>query len=78
MTEGDLEKSYFFRWDESATTEWNAYQFHVLLKLYGSRCRKWEELHNGYCCVVERVRDKYLLPKIREFLATLAATTKQN
>ena len=27
-----------------------------------------EEMHNGSCCVVERVKDKYLAPKIRLFL----------
>lgn len=68
----ELEKNYYhFKWDPASTVEWNTYQFHDLLKLYGSFCRRWEEHHNGSCCVVERVRDKYLMPKICEFIAAL-------
>lgn len=71
MSQAELEERWFFRWDAKASVEWNAYQFHDLLKLYGSFCRRWEEHHNGCCCVVERVRDTYLMPKIRAFLAEL-------
>ena len=67
MTQAELEDRWFFRWDDSASLERNLYEFHDLLKLYGSSCRRWEERHNGSCCVVERVRDTYLMPKIREF-----------
>jgi len=64
-----LDAEYWhFKWDDSASLEWNVYQFHDLLKLYGSFCRRWEEHHSGSCCVVERVRDKYLMPKIRAFI----------
>ena len=66
--ESELEEYWFFKWDVSATLEWNLYQFHDLLKLYGNFCRRWEEKHHGHVCVVERVRDKYLMPKIREFI----------
>jgi hypothetical protein len=67
-----LDCYWFFRWDATKSPEWNTYQFHDLLKLYGAQCRRWEEHHHGSCCVVERVRDKYLMPKIREFLSALA------
>lgn len=67
-----LDRYWFFCWDATKSTEWNTYQFHDLLKLYGAQCRRWEEHHNGISCVVERVRDKYLMPKIREFLSALA------
>jgi len=60
-----------FTWNESASLEWNLYQFHDKLRLYGSFCRRWEGIHNGSCCVVERVRDTYLMPKIREFTARM-------
>lgn len=63
-----LDKYWHFKWDDERPVEWNVYQFHDLLKLYGSQCRRWEEMHNGCCCVVERVRDKYLMPKIKKFI----------
>ena len=63
----DLERYWHFKWNGSASLESNLYQFHKMLSLYGSSCRRWEEAHNGGCCVVERVRDTYLMPKIREF-----------
>lgn len=73
MKKEDLEGRWFFRWDDAATLEWNVYQFHRMLDLYCGFCRRWEEMHNGSCCVVERVRDTYLMPKIREFTAQLRA-----
>lgn len=63
-----LEKYWHFKWDASRSVEWNVYQFHDLLGLYGRQCRRWEEMHNGCCCVVERVRDKYLMSKIKMFI----------
>ena len=74
MASADLERFWFFRWDESAKLEWNIYQFTDLLDLYRRQCRRWEEMHNGSVCVVERVRDKYLLPKIAEFARQLKAS----
>lgn len=67
----ELEEYYFFKWDPKRSVESNTWEFFDLLKLYGSQCRRWEEHHNGSCCVVERVRDTYTLPKIREFLKQL-------
>lgn len=62
-------KYWHFQWDDTASAEWNIYRFHDALRLYGSFCRRWEEHHNGSGCVVERVRDTYLLPKIRALLS---------
>jgi hypothetical protein len=73
-TEAEREENWFFKWDDSASLEWNTYQFHDMLTLYGSFCSRWEERHNGTCCVVERVRDKYLMPKIKQFIGQI---TKQ-
>lgn len=70
-TEAELEEYWHFKWDDKDTLEFNLYQFHDLLALYGNFCRRWEEYHNGHCCVVERVRDKYLMPKIVEFVARM-------
>ena len=71
MNRADLEQHWHFAWNASASLEWNLYQFHEMLRLYGSFCRRWEEMHNGSCCVVERVRDIDLMPKIREFTARM-------
>lgn len=63
-----LERYWFFKYDPDASLAWNAYQFHSMLDLYKGKCRRWEEMHNGNQSVVERVRDRYLMPKIREWL----------
>lgn len=73
MSQDQLESYWFFKWDDTKSKEWNTYQFHDLLRLYGSQCRRWEEKHNGSGCVVERVRDKYLMPKIREFVSKITS-----
>ncbi len=67
MSEGDLDDRWHFEFDPNQILEVNIYRFHGMLTLYGGSCRRWEEMHNGSGCVVERVRDKYLMPKIREF-----------
>ena len=64
----ELEENYFFKWDQSASLEQNTYAFHDMLSLYGHFCRRWEEHHNGSVCIVERIRDKYLMPKIKKFV----------
>lgn len=66
-TEAQLEEYWFFTWEETHSLDWNIYNFNKALDLYRGRCRRWEEKHNGCCCVVERVRDKYLMPKIAQF-----------
>ena len=72
-TQEDLEDYWFFHYDTSQSNAWNLYQFHSLLDIYRRRCRTWEDLHHGSCCVVERVRDRYLMPKIEQFLIDLQA-----
>lgn len=72
MSEADLSSRWYFEWDSERSVAWNIYAFHGCLTLYGGSCRRWEELHNGSCCVVERVRDKYLMPKILEFQRMLS------
>lgn len=71
MDQAALEGFWHFRWNENASLEWNLYKFHDMLKLYAGFCRRWEERKNGTSCVVERVRDRYLIPKIRELAARL-------
>jgi hypothetical protein len=62
-----LEEYWHFKWDDTLGLIYNTYKFFNMLGLYKSFVRRWEEHHNGCCCVVERVRDKYLIPKIAEF-----------
>jgi len=70
-TKEQLDEYWHFEWEDSDTLEQNLYNFHDMLELYGSFCNQWEEAKNGSCCIVERVRDKYLMPKIREFVEQL-------
>ncbi|MEN9490782.1 MAG: hypothetical protein RJA63_1231 [Pseudomonadota bacterium] len=67
-----LAAEWYWRWEEGRSIEWNTYKFSDALEAHKWRCRRWEERHNGSCCVVERVRDKYVMPRVREFLAALA------
>lgn len=71
MKQEDLEKFWYFKYDSARSPAQNLYEFHSMLDLYAGKCRKWEEMHNGYVCVVERVHDTYLMPKIREFKKSL-------
>ena len=71
MTQEDLLQKWYFVFESSESLRYNTYRFMKYLDLYKHSCRKWEENNNGHFMVVERVRDKYLLPKIDEFLATL-------
>jgi len=76
-TKKELEKHWFFKYDAALSPPQNIYQFWDLLTLYEDSCRRWEEHHNGICCVVERVRDKYLMPKIKAFYIELLANSKK-
>lgn len=67
----ELEEYWFFQFDPKVAPEENLYEFTDLLDLYSRHVRRWEEHHHGSCCVVERVRDKYLMPKIRQFVADI-------
>lgn len=69
--QAELDNFFLFKWDGKASVEWNIYKFQDYLRMYAGACRRWEEHHNGTCCVVERVRDTYLMPKIKEFSKSL-------
>lgn len=71
LSEDEIRSRWFFRFDPEKSLRWNFYTFFDMLHLYRGSCRRWEEAHNGSCCVVERVRDKYLVPKIDEFIGQL-------
>ena len=73
-----LEGYWHFAFDAKKSVEANIYNFHDMLKLYGNFCRRWEQHHNGSCCVVERVRDHYLWPKIKLFADDLRAMLTAN
>lgn len=72
LEEAELSARWYWRWEEGRSIEWNTYKFSDALEMHKRQCRRWEERHNGSCCVVERVRDKYVMPRVREFLAALA------
>jgi len=71
--EEDLEGYWHFKYNKEQSLVSNLYNFYDLLKLYDGFCRRWEEHTNGSCCVVERVRDKYLIPKIKNFINAMEA-----
>lgn len=73
IPDGGLEVRWYFHWEEKSSIEWNTYKFSDALERFKRDCRRWEEQHYGSGCVVERVRDKYLMPKIQAFLAELLA-----
>lgn len=72
MSADEIAAEWYWGWDDGCSAEWNTYQFSDILELHKGRWRRWEEHHNGPACVVERVRDKYVLPRVREFLGELA------
>lgn len=67
-TQEQLEDYWFYNFDNDNTSEIKQYNFYDALKHYEHHCVLWEEHHKGSICIVERVRDKYILPKIRLFL----------
>jgi hypothetical protein len=78
LTEAEISEQWYWRWEEGRSLEWNTYKFSDALEMHKRRCRRWEEHHNGNACVVERVRDKYVMPRVREFLAALEAHNAQD
>lgn len=72
LSESQLAEQWYFRWDAHKSVVWNLYVFSDMLEMHKRRCRRWEEHHNGSVCVVERVRDKYLMPRIKAFLTELS------
>ena len=71
LSADEIAAKWHWNWDDGSSIEWNTYHFSRELEAYKRRCRKWEEHHNGPCCVVERVRDKYVMPRVREFIKEL-------
>ena len=71
LQETELYDLWYWSWDDDRSVEWNTYKFSNMLEMHKRRCRRWEEEKNGHSCVVERVRDKYLMPRVREFLTAL-------
>lgn len=67
-----LDKFWYVKYDPTMSKAWNLYQFSQQLESFKRDCRTWEEHHNGHSCVVERVRDTYLMPKIKQFLEDLS------
>jgi len=75
-TKEQLEDYWHFKWKDSDSKEQNLYQFYEMLELYSYFCRRWETAKNGSICIVERVRDKYQMPKIKEFMEQLTFEVK--
>ncbi len=73
MGQAELEEYWSWRWNPQRSPAWNLYEFHTMLGLYQRTVRRWEETHHGAQCVVERVRDYYLWPKIEAFIAAWRA-----
>lgn len=73
LSEENLSAQWYWRWEATRSAEWNIYTFSAALESHKRRCRRWESHHHGSSCVVERVRDKYLMPRIREFQAAMMA-----
>ena len=71
LSESELAGQWYWSWDTERSVAWNIYEFSKLLEMHKHRCRRWEEHHNGTCCVVERVAKKYVMPRISEFEAEL-------
>lgn len=71
LKQEELEDRWYFKFDSKKSAAANLYHFHNMLGLYERQCEEWEIHHNGHCCVVERVRDQYLMPKIEQFLKDL-------
>lgn len=71
LSQEQMQEEFYWEWESNSSAEWNTYQFNMILNLHMRRWRRWEEHHNGHFCVVERIRDKYVMPRIREFLNEL-------
>ena len=68
-TSEELEDYWYYDFEtEIEDVSFEYYSFFRALESYRFNCERWEEEHNGHVCVVERVRDKYLMPKIKRFI----------
>jgi len=75
-TRGQLEDNWLFKWRDSVSLEKNPYEFFDMLELYKYFCSQWEEEKNGHVCIVGRVRDKYVMPKIKELVKDIKKRNK--
>ena len=75
MTPEEIQAHWVWSWQEEASLWWNIYHFADTLELYKRHWEKWEEHHNGYICVVERVAEKYVKPRIDDFMRAMIANT---
>ena len=75
MTPEEIQAHWVWSWQEEASLWWNIYHFADTLELYKEQWRKWEEHHNGYICVVERVAEKYVKPRVDDFVMMMIANT---
>lgn len=78
LSQDDLASQWYFAWDDRCGMAWNLYRFSDMLEMHKRRCRRWEEHHNGHECVVERVRDKYLMPRVKSFLVELSERSAES
>lgn len=76
LTQEQLFNQWFFEWNKAQGISYNLYEFSDMLENYKSRCRRWKTHHHGSTCVVERARDKYLMPRIREFTVAMIEAIK--
>lgn len=67
-TQEELEYYWSYDFNNINAPKIKLYTFYDALKNYEYNCSQWEEHHNGSICIVERVREKYILPKIKRFL----------
>jgi hypothetical protein len=72
----ELEEYWNFSFDFENNDVLIFYKFYRALKLYENFCRRWENYNSGYVCVVERVRENYLMPKIKMFMERLNEVNK--
>lgn len=75
-TKEQLEDYWHFKWKETDSLEQNLYHFYDMLELYSHFCREWETAKNGSIRIVSRLRDKYQMPKIKEFMEQLTFEVK--
>lgn len=73
LTEAEVAAQWYFTWEDKRSIAGNIYAFTEMVDLHKRRCRRWEEHHHGSSCVVERVRDKYLMPRIKAFMVDLSS-----
>lgn len=66
---------WHWRWNGKESTEMNIYGFCEALALYKRCYTQWEAHHNGVSGVVGRVRDRYLMPRIRDFQSDMVNHT---